>query len=334
MSYRTYHRRSHRVFDDGTEEFGNLSDEEETVDEKLARLRQEVEELKATLEEQDDQEHQTQENDPFNNVLSISKELDAIHITRKGGTEGAHSDFNKALQSFNRQSQQLPPLKATEDQPTSSTADNSQALQALSKAAEFDSRLSFLETALGLTGSNIPDSGDKTSKPVLPTLGNLERLIGTALAQPDQLEAAQSKTRQLLKEAERLSKLKTEQSNERTPATNGQRTEPAPDNEEQNSKINALYGILPTIDSLSPTLPLLLDRLRTLRLLHTTAADASATLDDIEEQQEEQAEEIKQWREAVEKVETNLKQEQGTLAENVEKMSAWIKELEERISKI
>lgn len=115
--------------------------------------------------------------------------------------------------------------------------------------------------------------------------------------------------------------------------TNGQNSSIAED-PERSSKINALYGTLSTIDSLAPTLPMVLDRLRTLRLLHTSAAAASNTIDELEKRQSNQAAEIKQWREALVQVEQNLKTGEGGLQENVKTVGEWVKDLESRMTKL
>ncbi|KAF2674571.1 hypothetical protein BT63DRAFT_474310 [Microthyrium microscopicum] len=337
-SYRAYNRRRPGQYDDDPEELGDFSDDEETLDQKLTRLRHEVEQLKVTLEEQKESAESKAQEELYTDVLQISDQLDAITTERRGGTNGAHPDFRRTVHSYTEKSQQLVAKEkgSSSRGQTIEATDHSQLLQTLSKAAEFDSRLNFLENALGLSGSTLPDSSETSTKLILPTLGSLEQLVGTATAQPTQLEAAQLKTRQLLKDAERLSKLRVEQSETGQPpssATNGENGHAAPDNQEQLSKINAIYGILPTIDSLSPSLPLLLDRLRTLRLLHSGAAEASSTLDDLEKAQEEQDDEIEQWRNALGKVEASLSEGQDTLSENMENMSAWVKELEGRIGK-
>jgi nuclear migration protein JNM1 len=151
------------------------------------------------------------------------------------------------------------------------------------------------------------------------------------------VENAHNKTRQLIKDAERLERLRA--------ANDDGATSPTPtgalinghgshiDMPEKASKINALYGTLATIDTLSPTLPMVLERLRTLRALHTSAVTASTALDDIEKRQAEQAAEIGQWREALQKVESYVKDGQSSLKENVEEVDTWVRELEDRLAR-
>jgi len=80
-------------------------------------------------------------------------------------------------------------------------------------------------------------------------------------------------------------------------------------------------------------LPMVLERLRTLRLLHASAGSAAATLDEIEKRQGEQDAEIEAWREALEKVEGALEEGEGTLSQNVKVVAEWVKDLEGRVAK-
>jgi nuclear migration protein JNM1 len=73
--------------------------------------------------------------------------------------------------------------------------------------------------------------------------------------------------------------------------------------------------------------------MRTLQLLHTSAAGASELLDDIEKRQSEQVEELAQWRDALDKVEKNLGEGQTGLADNVRKVGEWVKSLESKVDK-
>lgn len=342
-SYRTFSRRRQPGNYDDAEQYGDFSDEdEETLDRKLARLRQEVEDIKATIEEEkasndsDSEERNGASEVALENVNKISEALDSVYISRRGGTKGAEMDLTHMINSF-RQADK----KESQDSigPTNSSqqsAADGQTFQILARAGEFEARLTLIEEALGITAANMPETGENAILPILPTLQSLEQVIGAALAQPSQLEAAQVKTRQLLKDAERLSRAQSEnQGNQselsQTTIGKGDTTTFSAD---QEAKVNALYGLLPTIDTLSPTVPLLLDRLRTLRLLHTSAATSSATLDDIEQRQQEQDEEIRQWDDALDQVETNLKEGQNTLAENMQQMGSMVKKLESKLSSL
>jgi len=162
-------------------------------------------------------------------------------------------------------------------------------------------------------------------KPIMHTLQTLDRQVQTLTNSSASVDAASTKTKKLIEQAENLAKIRAEYD-----ATE----HPTPEDAESVSKVNALYGTLSTIDSLAPTLPMVLDRLRTLRLLHTSAASAGNTLDEMEKRQSEQAGEIGQWRDALDQVERNLKTSEGGLMENVKNIGDWVKELESRMAKL
>jgi nuclear migration protein JNM1 len=109
---------------------------------------------------------------------------------------------------------------------------------------------------------------------------------------------------------------------------------PAGEESEQDAKINALYGILPTIESLTPMLPPLLDRLRSLKAIHGDAATASETLDRIEREQADMASELKQWRTGLEKMEEAMENGDETVKGNMKVMEGWVKDLEGRMEKL
>jgi nuclear migration protein JNM1 len=312
------------------------------VDARVARLRKEVEEVRALCERRDaaDKAKGADGGPLLKSVDAVSDALDEAYERRRGGAKGAQRELARSLRAMDGE----PPAGGRPTEPrdagdaaAGAGARAEAASRALELAAAFDARLAGLEAALGLaaaggTGSGVasPAALDAAAaRPVLPALAGLERMLALATGQPGALDAAQAKTRALLKDAERLQRLRAEeQQHEGTAAVEGQSS---PSSSSEQSKIMALYEVLPTIEALAPTLPLVLERLRTLRLLHAGAADASAALESVERRQEEQREELRTWREALEKVEGGLKEGQGALLENVEKMGGWIREVEKRM---
>ncbi|KAF2088250.1 hypothetical protein K490DRAFT_73202 [Saccharata proteae CBS 121410] len=379
-SYRIINRRKRRGSPVSEEAFGDFSDEEdETLERKLARLRREVEEVKIEFENRKDSRKSTfgetgtepaegkdgdeDQDGSADDIVTLSKTLDAVYIQRHGGLEGAEAQLARTLRKFSKEDQQR---KDTQDgKETAGTSlsttispdlraqmhfSQQQTSQAFAKAADFDARLSELEKALGLNAANMPDMGSQPPKPILQILETLDRQMNTITeVSANSLDAASRRITKVTQEAERLEELRRNARNAQdsapSPVTQRQRsgtttTLPNGDNEpqytedpERVAKINALYGTLATIDSLAPSLPLVLERLRTLRLVHTSAGNASATLDELEKRQGEQAEEIRQWTQAVSKVETGLQEGGAMLAENVKTVSDWVKELEARVAK-
>ncbi|KAK8168493.1 Dynamitin-domain-containing protein [Phyllosticta citrichinensis] len=360
-SYRTSSRRRPRSGSHASYEYGDLSDDEdEDLGRKLARLRREVEEVKQEYElrnagNQEDGQDETanhegvEEEDPAEGIAKLSEMLDAVYTQRHGGVRGAESQFERTLKKFAR----LAPPSADASIPQQTlvtTKDSQQSAQALAKVSDFDSRLSQIEKALGLNATNMPDIASNPPKAILHNLETLERQLTTITdVSTNSLDAASRRVQKLTQEAERLEEarkaVRASQEAVSSPVQTRQSSDTPPiaelpeisgayiEDPERVAKINALYGTLATIEQLSPTLPLILDRLRTLRLIHTSAGTASATLDDLEKRQGEQAEEIRQWREALAKVEENLNSGEGTLQNNIKTVGDWVRDLEARIAK-
>lgn len=100
---------------------------------------------------------------------------------------------------------------------------------------------------------------------------------------------------------------------------------------EQSSKITALYQVLPTITSLQPLLPVVLERLRSLSVIHAGAADARSELDDVMQRQVEMRREVQRWREAVEGVERQMAEMKEGMKENVGVVGGMVRSVDERV---
>lgn len=344
-----------RRFGEDAEALGDFSDEEnEPVEHRLARLRQELEEVKAELEatydasdgSKDDSSTTGAIKSPEADVKALSELLDSVYATTRRGTSGAEAQYQAAVRRFGgAEKNGMPSERADEgDRDALSSQDYGisidQRSQILSKASEVDQRLTALETALGVDGSTLPELTTDASRPIFHTLNNLDRQLSTlaSSSSSEMLDTASHRVRQLTQEADRLvEKQRATSPISSTPASgrdvrpNGT---PAISDSEHDSKINALFGTLPTIENLSPSLPMVLERLRTLRLIHASAGDASTILDGIEKRQTEQAAEIDRWQEALTKVETSLTEGEGILTANVKLVSGWVKDLEARMGKL
>ncbi|PYI12363.1 dynactin subunit [Aspergillus sclerotiicarbonarius CBS 121057] len=104
--------------------------------------------------------------------------------------------------------------------------------------------------------------------------------------------------------------------------------------DEQATKIQALYATLPTIQSLHPILPSVLERLRSLRAIHAGAAQASESLDTLEKRQADMAREIEQWREGLRVVEEKMDQGETAMKNNIELVEPWVRDLEDRLDRL
>ena len=104
--------------------------------------------------------------------------------------------------------------------------------------------------------------------------------------------------------------------------------------DEQTSKINALYATLPTIQSLHPLLPSVLDRLRSLSGIHAGAGRARADLDEVDRRQKEVWSEIERWRVGLEGVEKVVQEAEDVMRGNVEVIGAMVRGVEEKLVKL
>ncbi|KAF2400357.1 hypothetical protein EJ06DRAFT_556681 [Trichodelitschia bisporula] len=338
-SYVTSHRRRRKYDDDGSE-LGSGSDaEDESLERRIARLRREIEEVRALAQEQkaakssdsdedededeDEEDEEDEDSDaegPLATITQLSSTLDAVYAARRDRPTGAEAAFNHTYAKLSKPSALPSPTPAAPPAPAAPATLSPQLTQALAKAAAFDARLTFLESALGLSGTSMPDSS--ATKPIVPTLDALDRAIHALASNPAALDAAAAKTRALVKEAEKL----------RAPAAGAAGDEFG--HGERAAKVGALYAQLGTLDALAPTLPLVLERLRTLRALHSTAAGAGTALDEVTRQQEDLGAEVKLWREALEGLEKQMGEGKGVLKENVASVGGWVREIEARVQKM
>lgn len=210
---------------------------------------------------------------------------------------------------------------------------------ALAKAADFDRRLLALEKGLGISSSLSAEAGEGgLPRAILPTLDNMDKQIMTlAQASTANLDAISRRVRTLASDQDKLndSREKAKALREELGKGSGASSQAqSADDAEQETKINALYGVLPTIESLAPMLPPLLDRLRSLRAIHADAATASQTLEQLEQKQTDMVAELKQWREGLQKLEETMKEGDSTVKGNMTVMEGWVKDLEERMTKL
>lgn len=329
---------------------GDVSDEDdgESLERKLARLRREIEEVKEEFARRQYENNKTSKTDDADTVTEadavvLGQMLEAISGTGAPSGEKPGSRLTKSLQSGlqSPDATQVVNASTKNGDPATYTVTYTPEYQekhTLAMAADFDSRLTFLEKALGLTSTAIPAIDSKgTPITVLPTLDRLHRQLSVlAEASPTSLDNISREVRLLTQEADKLDEKRkastaAKESSDSRPGSAG---EPEDTNSEQVSKINALYGTLATIENLTPMLPSLLDRLRSLRAIHADAATASETMNKALKRQEDMATDIKKWKEGLEKVEEAIKLNESTMGGNIKVVEGWVKDLEERMKRL
>ena len=319
-------RRGHNALGDDSE-----GEEEESFERKLMRVREEVRELEGEYEERvkGGDRSKVEERDPREVMEFISERVDHIYAMRRGGVRGAEPQLERTIDKFNaykpfeasrsiaRAIEKQPPLPGSQVQ-------RGQLEYVLDQAKEFDERLAKLEASLGMNGSTMPDLGENAPFPVFTTLERIEQMVGlVGDASQGTLEAAGAQIKKMIADAEQLKEIRSEASQD------GESPNP-----EQEAKINALYGTLPSIDKLSPILPMMLERLRTLRLVHTSAWAADDVLTELEKRQGQQEEEIKRWEQSLKEVEEDVKKSEAALQSNMHTVGDWVKKIEERVAKL
>lgn len=329
-SYKASSRRQ-RILQDGTTELGDLSDDddEESLERRIARLTREVQEakdeyakLKASPETQEDTRLQS-----LSDLLASMSTPSAVTHETVAPKEPATDSKDELEETVGSSTY------------TITYAPSYEQTHALAKAADFDRRLLALEKGLGISSSLSAEAGQGgLPRAILPTLDNMDKQIATlAQASTANLDAISRRVRTLASDQDKLndSREKAKALREELGKGNSSSSQPvAGEDTDQETKVNALYGVLPTIENLAPMLPPLLDRLRSLRAIHADAATASQTLEQIEQQQAEMTAELKQWREGLQKLEETMKEGDSTVKGNMSVMEGWVKDLEERMGKL
>lgn len=221
----------------------------------------------------------------------------------------------------------------------------------LAITSSFESRLSNLESALGLSSFSLAET---PPPPVLPTLNTLAKKLAMLTSMtPVQVDALSRRVRSLTAECEKLTAAKSAARHGQTSAdttettisadADGERpgTEDAVENEahrrfeqEREAKINALYGTLDTIDKLAPLFPPILERLRTLRVVHAGAGKIHYEMEEALKKQEDMAKQIAGWRKGLENTEKAMCEVERVGRQNVTVTEGLVRELEERVERL
>ena len=266
-------------------------------------------------------------------VLELSRALDNLYTSSVDGSGGYSAVLSKTLASS-------PNTAATSTTTTQKQAAPSET-ESLTCAASFDDRLALVESAMGISGPYNPFlvvNDDSTSRsPILPSLDRLSSrlsvltsiFVGSQQSNSNlNLEVLEMRVKKLSADAEALDAARKQRANEATGDIAADEMTAA---EEQNAKIQSLYATLPTIQSMYPLLPNVLERLRSLRVIHAGAAQAAESLDMVEQRQMETDKEIQQWREALTVVEDKMRQGETAMKNNINVVEPWVRDLEARL---
>lgn len=324
-------------------------DDDEILRQKIARLRKEILEVKDVIEKRDTKGRTDLTAPPVQGDGPLDTLNEVLNQIQQSPRYGAASRLVHTLSATPRtlnDSKSTPNAGPSEEslEPAAYTVTYAPTYQqdhTLAKAADFDARLSLIETLLGVETIHLPTQDKLPTSAVLPMLDHLDRQISTLSSSTNSgLDLVERKIKQLSRDTQKLAETRVAAraaqdalNNKMEIAYIDNKNIFAAEDFERNSKINALYGTLPTIDSLAPLLPSVLDRLKSLQSLHAGAAGASQNLARLEAQQQSMGEELKSWREGLEKVEKAMEVGEQTMMENAKVVESWVKELEERVRK-
>lgn len=333
-----------------------MSDEdEESLERKVARLRQEVTEVKSEFERRKTREANGEAKPQLDEVDTLKALSRALDGTDTSNSEGAASRIVKKISAASRtydtskaRLSMTEPLDPSPDSAASTIIQTPihQSAPLLSKVADFSARIAFLETALGISTLPLPAQDRPPPKAIFPLLDSLDRQIATlSLSTESSLDLTSRRVRQLTHDTQKLAdaRLAAKAAHEALLAETSDSGRPQAEtvmpaisieDPEQISRIKALYGTLPTIESLAPLLPAVLDRLRSLQTIHADAASASDLLAALERRQEEMADEMRSWREGLAAVEKAVEAGERTMAGNARVIENWVKELEGRVGEL
>jgi nuclear migration protein JNM1 len=346
QSYRTRSRRRRRAYD---EESGSES-EEETLQGRIARLKREAEEVRIMLAKRDEAEEKDEKE---GNEID---ELDELLRGLKAPSTSAGKSEDAFLASLSQKPQ---PTSTEAPQPQPSQTSTTNAIASISD------RLSALETTLGLPSIDPSTSILPTLSTLTTQLSTLTALLTptpntsttTTTAQTLNLDTLSHRLQSLTTTATTLTKSRKDalsalqdlhDSRQRLLLSHTRGSKPPQTQlaeisnqennlhnnlflSEQSAKISALYQVLPTITKLQPLLPVVLERLRSLSVIHAGAGEARGELEELVARQGEMGREIGRWREAVEKVEGEIEGLKGGLREEVQGISGMVGGLEERV---
>lgn len=338
------------------EQSGSSDDEPETVDSKIARLLREVEEVKGTIGNAEDgapnDENETDAKDRrnLNTVLEISNALKEVQLrNRLRRNDTPKKDVDILGTSSHPQDDATLHEEETPSQDSKSLEAQNTTNRILAKATDLESRLTSLETILGSTNSLLlSDTQTDIGRGIIPLLSILEAQFATlTTASLPSLEALSAQIDQLTKNAAQLEETRNAATRAAEAAlkaralgikpsstdtnNSGATTALAPENLELAAKIDAMYSTLPTIEAVTPLLPAIIERLKTLRTLHAEAATAEDRLAEVEQKQRKMGGELVAWREGLEKVEGLMKENDTVAKGNKDAVEVWVQELEQRM---
>lgn len=326
--------------------------------ERIARLKREVEEVQSEIMSTDAVKEDVEGAEILSrrrrsereSIAKLSRILTSLQLPKIDLTDYTQNEDSTAMSTVQDQQQaEERSAKAPRSIPTS-VQTHSDTSRVLSKATILESRLSLLEAALGVSSTLLPESSATTprsNKPVLSHIATLEAQMSTLTsttipsldsmrAQIDTLSTSTARLTEARSAAASAQAALLAAQTSRSPDFDAVLREArtataAVDDPTLVAQVGSLYDALPTIEALAPLLPAVLERLRSLRAVHTDAVAASGNLAELEKTQAGMGAEIAKWREGLEKLEGALSSGGDVTNSNREVVEAWVRDLEARM---
>jgi nuclear migration protein JNM1 len=254
---------------------------DETVEEKIARLKREVEEVKQELVNDGLQEQ----------LVGLQAILDELKISKRNEPK------------LYRELGQIPNV----DIPSHEISDTN----AYNSLTTLESRLTALEERVGV------ESVYSEPKPISVMLNDLQRKVSLLTSNPTALQTAVTNLKEIIT---LISTVKN----------SGSGKSPLPTQME--SKINQLYEKLPVINNISGTVPVIIERLKSLQGVHTDASDVRLTVRDMDATIDDLKMDVKKWMNSLEAVEEKIRSFGEKTELNKSELDKWLTKIEHRVN--
>lgn len=290
---------------------------DETVDQKLARIKRELEEIQL-IKSKGEVEQSDQEPSEIDSLVSLLEELSV--------SDRKHEEINYYNQRIKEIFSNIK-VDTSEEQRTSTTdpVESSSANILL-----LESKLNTIENLLG--SESLQQLQNSIHKPRNKTIQNhlndLTRKINIIYNPEFQLNKIKQEIRDLNKETERLATnrklaLITSKSNNKYDQI--QQTQQSRSTFEQ--KVNSLYDRIDEFDNVNAILPSLLARLKSLHKIHADIGQTVSTVNGIDQVLASMKMDMSKWNESLDKVNQDLDNRRSVFEINK-------KEIEDRLNQV
>ncbi|KAK9242069.1 Dynamitin-domain-containing protein [Lipomyces tetrasporus] len=305
----------------------------ESTEMKVARLRKEMEDLAASITREEHTKKDPEEpGNVANEVTELANKMRAILMSRQQNTSalevvkylGTKTEFLATAGDVADSQGRTPSAPGVNP----STPNDAQNLRLI----DLDNRVASLEKALGNPSSVAFHGAFHATifeQPVIPTLLSLSQKINNLTSAPEKFDATLARVRQLVAAAEKISSAspgKHPSSSQKAPITGEDEDASRAD------KIDALYNSLASVEKLMQIVPGLVDRLRSLRFLHSEAGETIGNIREIRDKMNATDAQISTWRSALENAEKRLDQIEERERTNLMTADEWVKDLERRVN--